>query len=274
MKRMPIKLLTLLGLSPLLVMGSTITWTGPDLPDGTACNPINITCVIGTTTQFNITSAALTTPATSGGTWNLTLVTDYPVTLSAGSTKLGANPNNLIPITPFESAGSFGMADFIIQLPSVTYGVVLSNHDGYNVGSLVQVNATGTAAYKTAGQILGAADPVSRQNLPAEIAAGGSLVSSVAGGTNAVTVSINPTADGITQGYYTISIDFSANSAFATALSTQAYKITVASYVCDNGFITANVTPSTPPPPGVPEPSTFLLLVPAVAALALRRVRK
>jgi len=208
--------------------------------------------VIGNPLDFNTFSVSLTSPATAADKWHLEILTNYGTTLPGGSA--------VVPTYAYENK-QFGMADFMIQWGSEFYGVVLTAHDGYAAGNLYKASG-----FQTSGQVMGAQGVINipRPNLPALLKAGGTLA-----GAGTIAASAIPGSNGVTQALYKGSVDFAAPINF---LGSGTVTIYAASYVCDNGFITGTSSPfptghDIPP---VPEPPTWTLAIPAVAAWAMR----
>jgi len=254
MNRLLAKSLFSLALTPLLATASTVTLQGPVSPStGQVCTPgVTPDCVIGNPLDFNIFSVSLTSPATAADKWHLEILTNYGTTLPGGSA--------VVPTYAYENK-QFGMADFMIQWGSEFYGVVLTAHDGYAAGNLYKASG-----FQTSGQVMGAQGVINipRPNLPALLKAGGTLA-----GAGTIAASAIPGSNGVTQALYKVSVDFAAPINF---LGSGTVTIYAASYVCDNGFITGTSSPfptghDIPP---VPEPPTWTLAIPAVAAWAMR----
>ena len=263
------RLLTTLALSPLfLFAGVTETWLGPTLPNGVPCNPTAAGCIIGDPGQFSMVSASLTSPMTAGGKWNLTIFTYYGpqgFVIPSGATS--------VPTYSYSDGtfnGIFGMADFMIQSGSEYYGIVMSNRTGATAGNLYK----GTG-FRTSGQVMApVASP--RPNSPAQLdnptlLGAGSMT--ITGTTVAnpflAPADANNSKFGPSLTLYKISVDFAAPVTF---LNSGRFTIYSASYVCDNGMI-VGVGDSFPPPPAdtqVPEPTSLLLVIPALGAMAMR----
>ena len=270
MPRVLAKSLAIFALTQTLSFAATLTLNGPVNPDtGLICTPGQAivgpntagTCVVGIPAIFNIFSVSLTSPTTSGGTWHLDILTNYGVALN-GSGSLA------VPTFSYEGK-QFGMADFMIQSGSNFYAVVLTDHDGYKAGNLYQASGFQTSFQVMHDQPIAAGlTPVidiPRPNLPAELKAGGTLL-----GAGTIKSASNG-GNGIAAALYKVSVDFAAPIGF---LSTSNFTVYASSYVCDNGFITG---PGVAFPTGnaaVPEPPTWTLMIPAAAALLMRKLKK
>jgi len=255
MNRLLAKSLCYLAFSSLL-FGTTLTIPGPVSPSsGLVCTPgVSVDCVIGNPLIYDIFSVSLTSPTTAGGQWHLDILTNYGTTLPGGSA--------VVPTFSYEGK-QFGMADFMIQTGTDFYGVVLTAHDGYAAGNFYKASG-----FQTSQQVMGPQGVIDipRPNLPALIKAGGTLAG--AGTISAIATGGN----GVSSALYKVSVDFAAPVNF---LSSGSYTIYAASYVCDNGYITGTGAPFPPgndtPPPGVPEPATWTLALPALFAVGLRK---
>jgi len=261
----------LLLLTSLAAFGGTISFTGPDDVNGHPCTPgVTPDCIAGDPLTYEVFKASITSPATAGGLWTLTLDTNYGVTLPGSST--------VIPTYPFEfntSNPSFGYSDFLISWGGNSYGIVLTAHDGYKVGSMYEVKGTNqfqTSAQAMASYINSTTPPlqVPRPGLFVELAAGGALQGT--GGT--VSAAANPGSNGVTDGLYTITDTFSAAPNFL--MDGGLFTVFASSYVCANGYLTGTTTafPGGGPPVTTPEPSSWLMILPGLVLLGVGQVRR
>lgn len=196
--------------------------------------------IIGDPLSFKIFGAQLTQPTLGNPDWVLTVETNYGVTLPGSP--------NVIPDYTYNQI-EYGIGDFLIAWNGNDYGIVLSPHDSYTAGSLYSVSG-----FQTSGQVMGIDSP--RPSYPVLIAAGGTSL-------GAGSLSAAQTGNGVSAALYTITDDFSAPADF---LSTGNVTVDMSSYVCANGFLTGTENFD-----GVPEPGTFLLILPILFALPLIR---
>jgi hypothetical protein len=194
--------------------------------------------VIGDPLSFKIFGAQLTQPTLGNSDWVLTIETNYGVTLPGSP--------NVIPDYTYNQI-EYGIGDFLIAWNGNDYGIVLSPHDSYTAGSLYSVSG-----FQTSGQVMGIDSP--RPSYPVLIAAGGTSLGSGS-------LSAAQTGNGTSAALYTITDDFSAPANF---LGTGDFTIDMSSYVCANGFLTGTTS-------FVPEPGSFLLILPFLFALPLIR---
>ena len=247
--------LFLLVLAQIPGAATTLVFDGPQDVNGLDCDPAN--CVIGDRKEFQMFSASLTTPASPGGQWNLTLQTNYGVPLGGGG------GGDVIPTFQYGRA-FFAMCDFMITWNNIDYGIVMHAHDGYTAGNLYEVDG-----FKTSGQVMSAQlEDSPRPSMAVELQAGGHLR-----GVGTVTASANAGADGLTQALYEVQVAFTAPSNF---LSSGLFKVRACSYACANGYISGDG--EFPPVPGndegVPEPSTLAMMLVGAGALGVAKLRK
>lgn len=214
----------LLALTTIAAFSETITITGPENSNGNPCSPypINNHCIIGEPLIYQPFSASLTSPASPGGVWTLTIQTNYGVILP------GPAGGPVIPLYPYDDTGvSLGMGDFLIQWNGNFYGIVLSAHDGYVAGNIYKASGfqSSLAAMTAAG--IPSYD-VTRPLLPVLLNGGGSLQ-----GLGTLTAAANPGSDGKTSGLYTITVAFNESADFLNG----SFTVSIAQ-ICANGYLT------------------------------------
>jgi len=252
--------LFILALAQTPVFATTIVFNGPQDRNGLNCDPATDGhCVIGAREEFQMFSAALTSPTVPGGQWNLKIETNYGVALPGSG-------GDVIPSFLY-GRGTFAMCDFMITWNNIDYGIVMHAHDGYTPGYLYQVND----GFQTSGQVMSAQGEDSpRPEMAVLIAAGGSLR-----GVGTLTATANPGANGLTQALYEVQVAFSAPSNF---LSSGLFTVRACSYECANGYILGNGKFDNPVPTGqdsgVPEPSTLVMMLAGIGALGAAKLRK
>jgi hypothetical protein len=252
---------------------STITFVGPDFPIpntakfGMSCNPaIDIGCIIGDPTHFEVFGASITQPTGSNPNWVLQIQTNYGppnVNLIPGSPDVV--PAYVDPQVGGPGGPAFFMGDALFFWNGNTYGVVMHPHDGYLAGNIYQVTGQGFGAVQTAGQILGAAG-IAAQNPNGDVllAAGGSLF-----GAGVLTGAV--TGDSTTSAHYTLTDQFMAPANFLALNTTFGFDFT--SYACANSVVVGTGGFTGGGGGNIPEPGTLLLCVPALLLLGLRLAR-
>jgi hypothetical protein len=248
---------------------STITFSGPENTSGAPCTPGTEGCVIGTLSDYTIFGASLTQPATPTGDWVLTIDTNYPATIPNNSTS--------IPTATWPADGAqYSISDFLITWQGNDYGIVLSPHvqasvavdPAYQAGGLYEVPgfrfSQSTDLQNGQTGVLSTGSP--RPSEPVWIDPGGTQLGSGS-------VLVNTTGgNGTTTGAeYQITVDFTAPSDF---LSTGDFSIQMSSFVCANGLLIGSGDfGSGSSTQAVPEPRTFLLVLPLLLLAVLARQR-
>jgi len=247
----------------MMAIGGTITFTGPEDVNGNPCTPgITPSCIIGPANGapiYEVFSLTITTPTAPGGTWTVSVDTDYGTTIPSNATS--------IPVyTYLETSDSFGIGDILFAWNGKDYGLVLTPHDGYAAGDLYVANTLQTSA-----QVLESGTPtaipsdeIPRPTLNVLLGAGGSQV-----GTGKITVTTNPGANGVNNGTYTITDSFTAPSNFLSS----AFTVYDSSYDCANGYLTGGNGGFTLGAAS-PEPGSWLLILPGLVLLGVARMRK
>jgi len=216
----------LLALTTIAAFSETVTITGPEDSNGHSCSPypINNHCIIGDPLIYQLFSASLTSPASPGGVWTLTIQTNYGVHLP------GPAGGPVIPPYEYDDTGvSLGMGDFLIQWNGNYYGIVLTAHDGYVAGNIYKASGFQSSLAAMTGAGIPSYD-VTRPLLPVLLNAGGSLQ-----GMGTVQAAANPGADGKTGGLYTITVTFNESADFLNS----AFTVSVAQ-ICANGYLTGS----------------------------------
>jgi len=225
------------------LIASSITIEGPfGATDGS---------VIGDHSKFDIESATLTQPTTTGGDWTVTIDTNY-------GTALPGSPDVVPDFTDF--GVTLAAADFLISWNGGDYAVVLNAHGGYGAGNLYQ-----GSGFLTAQQVLGLSTSqyIYHSTDDVWLAGGGTLQ-------GAGTVSAAPLGDGTTEAEYAITDTFAAPAGF---LASGDFTIQMSSADCANGYMTGtgNFGGGTSGGGQLPEPATALLVAPAAVWLLWRR---
>ena len=236
---------------------ATLNFTGPTLLDGTPCMASDPGCIIGSPLSFEVFSVSLSQPTSPGGNWTLTIQTNYPSPIPT--------PGAAIPPAPWHDGLLYSIPDFLINWDGTNYGVILASHiqggvavaPGYVAGDLYQ-GPTGMADI-TSGQVLPPAFPSPRPTGNVWLAPGGTLL-------GAGSFTVTNTGNGSSAASYTITESFAAPAGFLSDGNT--FSILASSYTCDNGVLVATGNFTTTG--NVPEPSTFLLALPALAFLGRR----
>jgi hypothetical protein len=194
--------------------------------------------IVGEAIIFALQGVQITQPTGSDPNFELTIETNYGAAIP-GTTQV--IPSYLVGGIAYE------IGDFLISWEGNSYGVVLSDHDGYTAGDLYEA-----AGFQTSAQVLA---PVSspRPSLPVWLDGGG-----VMAGTGVLSGA--QTGDGTTSALYTITDSFSAPAGF---LASGDFTIDMSSAICANGIVTGEATFS------APEPGTVFLLMPALVLLPL-----
>jgi hypothetical protein len=310
------RLLVLSSLTSLVGFAAVLSISGPEAPQGggtptpfvaaTVCDQNNAsTCVLGFPV-YNIVSAQLNiTPLGSQTQVQLSVTTNYPTVIPTGALpggvpsvafggNGGGNPGGpTTPVTdPFGFANQFGMGDFLMSWGGNYYAVVLSAHDGFNVGDIYQADpnnklscVTGAACpgsstdFMTSGQVMGPnvsprpnvavwlspnSDPGAPNNpfCPTSVTNNKFCVEPVDIGTG----SMSAASSGLPNAPYTVMDTFTVNQS-NFLLGANPLLIQVSSYVCANGMLIGS------PASGVPEPRWLALILPAFLFLGRRLAR-
>ena len=258
------RILVFLSATAMAAVAAPITFSGPVFPkpgptQGLPCNPSSdIGCVIGDPLKYEPFQAQLTQPGGVGQNWLLTIQTNY-----------GDSMQNLLPGVDgvptflYEAGGSeFSIGDFLITWNGATYGVVLHSHDGYQAGNLYKASGVQTSFDIMQGKTF----QIVNATFPILLAAGG-----VQQGTGSLSGAI--TGDAVNSGRYTFTVSFSAPADF---LSTGSFGISFSSYACGNGVLigSGGFTGGDGGGGSVPEPSTFMLLLPSLGLIGYLRMRR
>jgi hypothetical protein len=228
--------------------------------------------VIGTPSDYDIQQASVTVAA--NGFTTVTLYTDHAgvttqnsrlalggftdagVTLLPGDLFFYA-PANSTDVNKFFDPSVLDFADPQANIePYLTYAVPLVSHDGLTAGDLYQV--TTTSNIETASQALGSPNAYYRANLPVLI--GGGLAVAAGSGVNVANF-----GDGTLDAAYAITLSFTAPVAsnFTSWANSGQIGILWSSTDCGNDFIQGDVNM------GVPEPTSFALLLTGAALIAV-----
>jgi len=264
----------LLILTAFAAFGNTITITGPEFFNGTnytPCTPGTGHCIDGDPLIYNVFSLAITSPTSPGGLWTVSLETNYGATIPSGSNTI---PNYQYSGDPSFPEHSFYIGDILFQQGGLFYGIALSPHDGYKVGDFYQVSG-----FQTSAQVLvagGVPAPVPgpggngipRPGLAVELNAGG-LATQMMG---TLTVTPNAGSNGTNFAEYDVVDTFSAPATFLNS----AFTVYATSYACANGYLEgSNPGFSGPTPPAtIPEPGSWLLILPGLVLVGVARYRK
>lgn len=243
---------------------ATISFVGPVYPkdqglgkaEGTPCSITDPKCILGEPSVFEVFGAQITQPTASNPLWTLTIETNYgppDVNLIPGS------PDVVPPYVYAPGFSPFSIGDFLIQSGGVDYAVVLHPHDGYAAGSLYKASGYVTSTVVTMGQF------VQNPNHNVQLAPGGMLV-------GAGTLTGSATGDSVNSAHYTLVDKFAAPANFLSG----PFTIDFSSYACANGIIEGGSGGGFTGGVGgdVPEPTTALLVAPALFAAALFRRRR
>jgi hypothetical protein len=216
---------------------TTVTFIGPFGPAAP---------IIGSPLIFGIQSATITEP-TGGGDFLLTIETNYGAAIPGSPDVI---PSYLVGGVPYE------IGDFLINWEGNSYAIVLTNHDAYTAGNLYEASG-----FQLSGTVL----PLSPRPLyPVWLDGGGTQA-----GAGILTGA--QTGDGTDSAFYTITDSFSAPAGF---LANGEFTVDFSSAICANGFLTGTGDFGILDNPGVPEPGTLFLLMPALVALPFLRRRK
>ena len=214
--------------------------------------------VLGNPIDYKVFGVFLNVPSPIPGAYTLTIQTNYG--FNQGVVMPVPGHPDLIPPFIFGSQ-FFGMSDFLMSWNGRDYGLVLSPHDGYNVG-LYQLCFS--CSFETSGQVMGIGlSP--RPNYNVYIAPGSTNLipnSTLIGNVNSLVVS--KTGDGINSSMYTIVETFNSPLGF---LVDQPFHIEYSSYVCANSYVSGNSN-------DVPEPGAMLLTGPALLWIGSRRMQR
>ena len=230
-------------------LSATYVFDGPQDANGNTCDPSGGHCVLGDPLTYFMKSAALTGPILPGGTWALTIKTNYGVPLPGS--------NEVIPKFGYGN-GFFAMCDFMIEWDNRSFGIVMNVHDGYVAGNLYEVGG-----FQYSGSVMGSQGVDSpRPSLPVLVGPGGTQI-----GTGVLSASANPTVDGFIKTLYQVNVVFTAPSDF---LDSGKFTIHACSYACANGYVTGTREVQIPGPDTqseVPEPATAILVLGGIACM-------
>jgi hypothetical protein len=224
------------------------------------------TCdVIGSKLNYDIQSASLTVGA--NGFTTITLYTNYGGV--SGST-LGTIQDAGVTLIPgdlffYDPADSQSIANFLTNYQGsissdLLYAVPLVSHDGLTAGDLYQVSSS---QVETAAAALVNPNAYYRPLLPVDVT-GGTFLSNG-------TVSVTSTGgNGTSAAQYAITLTFATptSSAFTNWVNSGQIGILWSSADCGNDYIQGDIST------GVPEPSSFLLMLSGVALVAISSVAR
>ena len=258
-----------------LTYATTITFIGPDFPNpttakfGLPCNPaVDVGCIIGDPTHFEVFGASITQPMGSNPNWVLQIKTNYG---PPSATLIPGTPDVIPAYVDAQVGGTGGpaffMGDALFFWNGNTYGVIMHPHDGYLAGNIYVVNGQGPSAVQTAGQLLGA-QGIAAQNPNGAVllAAGGTLA-----GVGMFIPPTGATGDSVTTAHYTITDQFMAPANFLANGTSFGFDFT--SYACANSVVVGTGGFTGGGGGNIPEPGTLLLCVPALLALGFRLSR-
>lgn len=200
----------------------TFTWNGPQFTkgpqQGQLCTIGQPFCILGDPNNFTVYQVKLTSPGTgkpNPNNWDLEIQTNYGTTLPGVSEVIP-------PYFDLEINGTFGMGDFLIVWNGVSYGIVMTAHDGYTPGNLY-LSPNG---YRNSQDVLSTqpGTNIVNPNFPILIAPG------------AIQVGVGSLAagPGTSPAKYKITDSFSAPANF---LAGSTFTIYFSSYACGNSIV-------------------------------------